>query len=139
MNRVRFSKVMAAFVLVGLTGLTGCVRRTLKITTEPPQAMVFLNDQEIGPSPVDRDFLWYGDYDVIVRKKGYKTLKTHWRIEAPWYQRIPTDFFVEVLYPGWLHDVHERKFVLEPAVTPTQEELIGRAKETRDRALTGIN
>ncbi len=114
----------------------GCVRRTMTITTEPSRAMVFLNDQEVGPSTVSTDFLWYGDYDVIIRKEGYKTLKTHWNVEPPWYQKVPIDFFAEVLWPRWLHDTHERHFTLEPAETPTDEELIGRALETRDRALS---
>ena len=113
----------------------GCVRRTLSISTEPPGALVFLNDQEVGRSTVTTDFLWYGDYDVIIRKKGYQTLQTHWEIKPPWYQRIPIDFFAEVLWPGRIHDRHERNFVLETAVPPTQEELISRAVETQKRAL----
>ncbi len=120
-------------VFVGST-LTGCVRRSLTISTEPPGALVFLNDQEIGHSTVTTDFLWYGDYDVIIRKKGYATLATHWNIEPPWYQIIPLDFFAEVLCPGHLHDQHTKHFELEPAATPTQEELIKRAAEARKRA-----
>lgn len=116
---------------------TGCVRRTLTITTEPPQARVFLNDQEIGRSEVSTDFLWYGDYDVVIRKEGYQTLQTNWTVTPPWYQWIPFDFFTEVLWPGWIHDQHARHFVLEPATTPTEEEVIERAEELRDAALGG--
>ena len=113
----------------------GCVRRTLVITTEPPNAKVFLNDEEVGRSKVTTDFLWYGDYDVVIRKEGHKTLKTHWRVHAPWYQQVPFDFFAEVLWPGQLHDVHIRHFDLEPAETPTSEELIERAAALRERAM----
>ncbi|HQI29243.1 MAG TPA: PEGA domain-containing protein, partial [Sedimentisphaerales bacterium] len=51
-------------VLLCLTGvlLTGCVERRLTIYTEPPGAIVTLNDQEIGVSPVTVPFNWYGDY-----------------------------------------------------------------------------
>ena len=136
MKRINMRNLAAASALIAIAGMIGCVRRTLTITTEPPRALVFLNDQEMGQSTVTRDFLWYGDYDVIIRKPGYKTLKTHWLIQAPWYQRIPWDFFAEVIYPGQLHDVHQQNFVLQPAETPTREELIGRALETRDRALS---
>ncbi len=115
--------------------LSGCVRRTITITTEPPHALVFLNHQEVGRSTVTTDFIWYGDYDVIIRQEGYKTLKTHWDIKAPWYQAVPIDFFAEVLWPGQLHDEHSRHFMLEPAEVPTQEELISRAMETRKRAV----
>ena len=121
--------------LAVVVALSGCVRRTMTITTEPPHALVFLNDQEVGRSTVTTDFIWYGDYDVIIRQEGYKTLKTHWPIKAPWYQAVPIDFFAEVLWPGQLHDEHSRHFTLEPAEAPTQEELISRAMETRKRAV----
>jgi hypothetical protein len=49
---------------------TGCVRRRVTITTAPEGASVILNDEEIGTSPVTVDFIWYGDYDVIVRRPG---------------------------------------------------------------------
>lgn len=121
--------------LAVVVALSGCVRRTITITTEPPQALVFLNGQEVGRSTLTTDFIWYGDYDVIIRQEEYKTLKTHWDIKAPWYQAVPIDFFAEVLWPGQLHDKHSRHFVLEPAEIPTQEELISRAMETRKRAV----
>ena len=114
---------------------TGCVRRTIVITTDPPHARVFLNDQEIGRSKISTDFLWYGDYDVVIRKEGYETLQTHWKVQPPWYQIVPIDFFAEVLWPGRLHDQHTRHFELQASVLPTSEELIGRATELRTRAL----
>lgn len=132
----RMSKMLALLIVAMITvAATGCVRRTLSITTEPPHAMVFLNDQEVGRSKVSTDFLWYGDYDVVVRKEGFKALHTHWDIKPPWYQIIPLDFFAEVLWPGHFHDQHEHHFVLEPLTRPSSEELIGRAMETRMQAL----
>ena len=127
---------------VGLLGivlliatLSGCVRRTITISTDPPQARVFLNDQEIGRSEVSTDFLWYGDYDVVIRKEGYETLQTHWTIEPPWYQWIPFDLFAEVLWPGWIHDTRCQHYALTPATTPTEEEVIDRAETLREEAL----
>ncbi len=125
--------VWAAIVTLAIS--PGCVRRTITITTEPPNARVFLNDQEIGRSAVTTDFLWYGDYGVTIRKEGYDTLQTNWVVKRPWYQYMPLDFFAEVLWPGQIHDTHAQHYVLEPASIPTQEELIDRAVETRDRAL----
>ena len=121
--------------LVLTAALIGCVRRTITITTDPPGALVFLNDQEIGRSEVTTDFLWYGDYGVALRKDGYETFKTHWQIKPPWYQYMPIDFFAEVLWPGHIHDAHTAHFVLEPRELPSAEELAERAVETRDRAL----
>jgi len=114
---------------------TGCVRRSMTITTEPQGALVYLNDEEVGRSDVTVDFLWYGDYDVVLRKEGYQTLATHWKIDAPWYQLAPLDFFAEILWPGHILDAHTNHFVLEPEQLPTVPELQERAFETRARAL----
>ena len=135
MKRISLLVLYSLAASVGLATSTGCVRRTITITTEPPNALVFLNDQEIGHSEVTTDFLWYGDYDVVIRKGGYETLKTNWEIRPPWYQLVPIDFLAEVLWPGHLHDVREKHFVLKPRELPTQEELLDRAVETRARAL----
>lgn len=135
MKRVLLLVSLVGTVFLVLAGSTACVRRTLTITTQPPQALVFLNDQEVGRSTVTTDFLWYGDYEVTIRKEGYDTLSTHWDIKPPWYQVLPFDFFAEVLWPAHLHVKHSRHFTLEPAEPPAQDELIGRAMETRRRAL----
>ncbi|MBN1513212.1 MAG: PEGA domain-containing protein [Phycisphaerae bacterium] len=129
------------FLVVGAVGLVlagagiGCVRRTLTINTDPQGALVYLNDAEVGRTPVSVDFLWYGDYDVIVRKEGYATLQTDERINEPWYQVPPFDFFAEVLWPGRIHDQRSVSYVLEPAVAPDREELLQRAEALRDETL----
>ncbi|KKN43459.1 hypothetical protein LCGC14_0702840 [marine sediment metagenome] len=72
----------------------------MRIRTDPAGALIFVNDEEIGLSPVTFAFLWYGDYDIIARKPGFKTLKTHYRVNPPWYQLPPFDLVAEVLIPG---------------------------------------
>ncbi len=111
----------------------GCVRRTLTIETEPQGALVHLNDVEVGVSPVSTDFVWYGDYDVVVRKEGYQTRHTHWDVKPPWYQIPPIDFFADVLYPGRIHDQRRLELKLEPWSEPEQDQLLGRAREMRER------
>src|SRR5262245_38992736 len=54
--------------------LAGCVRRTMTIESDPPGALVYMNNQEVGRTPVTREFIWYGFYDVQLRRDGYKTL-----------------------------------------------------------------
>lgn len=116
-------------------GSFGCVRRTLTIETEPSGAIVILNDREVGRSPVSTDFIWYGDYDVAVRKKDFKTIHTHIVLDAPWYQVPPMDFFADVLWPANIHDHRHASYTLEPQVLPSREELLERAGELRERAL----
>lgn len=116
--------------------LAGCVERQMKIQTSPPGALVVINDEEVGTSPVKFTFLWYGDYDLIFRKEGYQTLKTHYRVDAPWYQWPPFDFVAETLVPGTIRDVHEPPpFALTPASQPTVGEVVQQAVEMRDRTL----
>jgi len=124
---------LAAVLLVA--GPIGCVERTARIQTQPPGALVIVNDEEVGVSPVRFSFLWYGDYDIMLRKPGYKTLKTHHRIEAPWYQWPPIDLVAETLIPTTIRDEHVLPtFELEPLGPPTVSEIVAQAVELRDRA-----
>ncbi|HNO80370.1 MAG TPA: PEGA domain-containing protein [Phycisphaerae bacterium] len=131
--RLRTAAILACSIVALIN--TGCVRRTLTINTEPQGALIWLNDEEIGRSPVSTDFLWYGDYDVVARLEGYETLKTHHNIKSPWYQKPGIDFFSEILYPGHIHDERSADFVMEPQVVPDRNELLERASEFRERSL----
>jgi hypothetical protein len=122
--------------LVLAVPLCGCVERTMKIQTDPPGALVLVNDEEVGVSPVTCSFLWYGDYDIILRKPGYQTLKTHYRVPAPWYQWPPFDLVAETMVPAQIHDEHVLPtFVLEPAEDPAVSDVVERAVELRGRTL----
>jgi len=107
----------------------------MTINTEPQGALVYLNDEEVGRTPVSVDFTWYGDYDIVLRRQGYQTLKTHKQIPKPWYQVPPIDFFAEVLVPFEIHDKHELFFELQPQVPTDHASLRQRAIEMRERAL----
>lgn len=130
--------ILAIVIIMGLPN-TGCVRRKLTVNTEPAGAVIWLNDEEIGRSPATVDFLWYGDYDVVARLKGYETLRTHHRLVAPWYQTPGVDFIAEVLYPGWIVDSREMQFELSPQSLPTREALLDNARLTREMALADPN
>jgi hypothetical protein len=114
---------------------TACVERTVSIRTEPEGARVYLNDQEIGRSPVTVPFTWYGDYEVIVRKDGYQTVATHHRIKAPWYQTPGIDLISECLVPFTIRDHHETPlYRMEREEPPSPEDVVLRADELRERA-----
>jgi len=111
--------------------LAGCVERRLTINTEPEAALVILNDEEIGVSPVTVPFQWYGDYWVRISKEGCETLNTHRELEAPWYDQFPFDFFAQILYPGRIVDSYEWTFRLMQQKQPSREELIDAAEELK--------
>ena len=108
----------------------GCVERKLTINTEPQEAMVVLNDEEIGNSPVTVSFEWYGDYNVRVSKEGFETLKTHRKLKAPWYDGFPFDFLT-LLNPERTVDEYEWTFELEPKKEINRKELIHNAEELK--------
>jgi hypothetical protein len=122
--------ITVVFSIVGLL-LTGCVERELTITTKPQGALVVLNDEEIGTSPVTVPFNWYGDYRVRISKSGFETLNTHHKLKAPWYDHFPFDFFAEIVYPKRIVDSYEWTFELEPQKEITREELIRKADELK--------
>lgn len=131
-TRMRISACLFAGLTV-LAGL-GCVERSLTIGSTPNGALVWLNDKEVGRTPVTVPFEWYGDYDIILRKPGFESLKTHRRINAPWYQYAPIDFFAELLIPVTVRDDRTLQFELKPARSADKEKLLDRAFEMRTRA-----
>jgi hypothetical protein len=126
-------RLLWLLIAVGLAALlpAGCVERTLTIHTEPQGAVVLLNDEQIGTSPVTVSFNWYGDYWIRARKEGYETLETHRDLPAPWHDHFPLDFFAQVLYPGRIVDSYEWTFKLAPREDPTREELLEQADALR--------
>lgn len=113
--------------------LTGCVERKLTINTEPQGAVVALNDEEIGTSPVTVGFEWYGDYDVRISKPGYETLKTHRELKAPLHDKFPVDFMAQCLNPKRIVDSYEWTFVLEEKKTVNKDELIEEAQKLKEQ------
>ena len=123
--------VLTIIGLFAVTILSGCVERRLTINTEPQGAMVLLNDEEIGDSPVTVSFEWYGDYNVLIRKEGFETLKTHRKLKAPWYDGFPFDFFANTLNPDRIVDEFEWTFELETKKEISRKELIHNAEELK--------
>ena len=113
-----------------LASTGGCVRRTLTVTSTPPGALVYLNGVEVGRTPVEEDFTWYGTYDVELRKEGYETLKTTGKVIAPWWQWIPFDLFAEALP---LHDKRALSYAMQPTTAShvDPQQLLNRAEAMR--------
>jgi hypothetical protein len=120
--------LVLSLILAGLF-LTGCVERKLTIKTRPSEALVTLNDEEIGTSPVTVSFEWYGDYNVKISKPGFETLNTHRALDRPWYDKFPMDFFAQILSPKRIVDSYEWNFELSEKQWGSRTDLIKRAQE----------
>jgi hypothetical protein len=131
---VRFHRMMA---LAALMMLVGCVERRFVIESDPPGALVLMNGQPIGATPVDGHFLYYGNYQFTLIKDGYETLQVDERFSAPWYQYFPIDFVSENLYPGKIEDVRRPQvYRLTPKMQPRTDALLGQAEQLRAQGRT---
>ncbi len=82
-----------ALVCAGLVATinSGCLERTITVTSEPTGAEAFVNDTYIGRTPATTDFLFYGTYDVRVRKDGFEAMSGGREAAMPWYAVPPVD------------------------------------------------
>ncbi|UCG48616.1 MAG: PEGA domain-containing protein [Phycisphaerales bacterium] len=132
MPKCRFL-TLTSLALAAVASLCGCVERRLTINTRPQGALVLLNDEEIGRSPVTVTFNWYGDYAVRATREGFQTLNTHRELKAPWYDQFPFDFFAQIVSPARTVDSYEWTFDLEPLRPPTRAELIKKSQKLKEQ------
>lgn len=121
-------KGLQVFAVVGAAALLGgCVQRRIVITTEPTDALVYLNDVEVGRTPLEVDFTYYGVYDLRIRKQGYEPLVTSREAKAPFYEWPGIDL-VALAIPVRKETVIRWHFDLEPESQDTGA-LLDRARE----------
>ncbi len=119
------------------TQTTGCVRRRMTIRSNPVGATVYIDDQQIGTTPVSTPYTYYGTRKIQLVKDGYETLTVKQKFKPPWYQIPPLDFFSENLVPYEFRDerIVDFEMTTQPVV-PTQE-LLGRANQLRQATAAG--
>jgi hypothetical protein len=123
-------------VLAGcLIGAPGCLERRIHITSDPPGALVCVNDIEVGRTPVTTGFLFYGDFDVRARKEGYEPVSTDRDAWSPVWEMAPFDLAATAM-PFTLRKTVEWHIDLKP-VDPKLSEpegLMARAREMQAKA-----
>jgi hypothetical protein len=137
---MRRTLATAGLVLVALcTG--GCLERTICVTTDPPGALVWINDTEVGRTPLETDFTFYGDYDVRVRREGYEPILTHAKANTPLHELPGIDLLAEAA-PVRLHNKVQWHWTLTPIAESVSKEgaegdVVSRANELRGRIPAG--
>lgn len=135
MVRSRRPRRREAMVLLGAVVLAcGCVERRYTVRTDPPGAQVIVNGESLGPSPASHNFYYYGDREITLVLDGYETRTVIQPVNAPWWDNYLTEFFSENLVPLVIRDEQEFSYKLEPARSPTQEEVQARAETLRSEA-----
>lgn len=120
----------------------GCAERRLAITSEPTGATVWVNDVEVGRTPVEVNFTHYGMYDVRLRLEGYEPIATSAEAKAPWYEFVGADLITEAVAFGERGGVMTRvswNFAMRPALEQAgnrvefEADLLERAKALKSR------
>ncbi|MCE9638492.1 MAG: PEGA domain-containing protein [Planctomycetes bacterium] len=127
---MRTTRLSSGVVLAASVALVvgGCVERKLVIRSDPPGAIVSLEDTVLDQrTPLELPFDWDGVRRVTLQAPGYRTLQTTAAIDARWYDWFPLDAFAQFLYPGTIRDMRMFDFTLEPyhpldkALSPEQK------------------
>ncbi len=116
MPRPHCNQVTLTLLGLALTLLcSSCaVKRELSIRSFPPGALVRVDDELVGLTPVTFRFQDYGSRLVTFYKEGYRTRSTRIRLKAPWYLSFPADLITELVLPfGW-RDRREISLELSP-------------------------
>lgn len=133
-RQVRFLASAAALAFAAT--VPGCLERTIHITSDPPGALVWLNDVEVGRTPLETDFTFYGEFAVRVRKEGYEPIMTTRTADMPLYEWPLVDLVTEA-WPQKITTDIRWHFDLQPAAERTdpdaaREAVLQRAAETRE-------
>ncbi len=123
-------------VLCGVIALAallpcGCVRRRLNVRTNPPGALIYVDNQVIGTTPCGVDFTYYGTREIRLVKPGFETLSINQPIPTPWYEFPPLDFVSENLVPSKIRDNRTVIYDLRPQVIIPPHVLVERGEELR--------
>src|SRR5690606_12662551 len=130
-------RAVVVLLLLGILAPVGCVRRRLTIRSNPPGAMVYVDNQHVGFTPCSVDLTYYGTREIRLLKSGFETLTINQPIPTPWWQVPPLDFVSDNLVPTKIRDNRTVTYNLQPQLMMPVEEIIGRGHELRTRTQTG--
>ncbi|MFM7737868.1 MAG: PEGA domain-containing protein, partial [Planctomycetota bacterium] len=72
--------LFVCLVLLLLANNSGCVQRRMLIRSQPEGAMVTIDRQAIGQTPVSVPFTYYGTREIQLEKDGYQTIQVRQRL-----------------------------------------------------------
>ncbi len=124
------ARAASTALLIFLATVAGCGSRTIFVTSDPPGALVTLNGVEVGPTPLEVGFRFYGQYDLRLRKDGYEPLAAAPWAAAPWYDYPPMDF---ILLPLPINTTVRWHYEMQPMSVEqdSHDALVERAEDMR--------
>jgi hypothetical protein len=130
-NYSTWSVRAVCLLLAAIVVFPGCVRRRLNVRSNPPGALVYVDNQQIGTTPCSVDFIYYGTREIRLIKPGYETLTVNQPIPTPWYEIPPIDFISENLAPTKIRDNRTVTYNMAPQLVVPKEQLLDRANQLR--------
>ena len=127
----RFRLILFLLFLAELVFFSGCVRRRLTVRTNPPGAVAYLDNVELGKTPISRNFDYYGIRELKLIKEGYEPYTEMIHLRAPWYQWVGLDFFSEILMPGTITDERVYPITLKPQQVVSPYDLIAEGERMK--------
>jgi hypothetical protein len=115
---------------------SGCVQRRFVVNSDPPGALVLVNNKPAGFAPADNHFTYYGNYHFTLVKPGYATLQVDQKVPAPWYEYPPMEILSEIFWPFHIEDVRRFTYRMEPIMTANPDTILQRGATMRERGQT---
>ncbi len=112
---------LAAVTLAALAVAPGCVERKLVIESDPPGAVLYVDDVRMEQTtPVVVPVEWGGERRVTLMAPGHEVLETGVHIEDPWFTMFPIDVFAEFLWPATIEDHQTARFTMTPYLSASE-------------------
>ena len=93
-------RVHLAVALCGTLLLCGCrTRRVLAVESVPPGALVRFDEEIIGHTPLEHEFVHYGQRRLTLYLPGYHTWSQRLDLDPPLRARFPLDVIWELIIP----------------------------------------
>ena len=116
------STSFATFLVASTLALSGCrTRRVMEVTSDPAGAVVRLDEEIVGETPLEIQFTHYGRRRLTLYLPGYRTWTRRVEPKRPWYSVFPLDFVTEVLLPLGLEHRHPYHAELQPDTGAVEE------------------
>lgn len=112
----------------------GCVRRRITVRSDPPGAVAYLDNVELGKTPISRHFDFYGKRELRLVKDGYETHTELVALPAPWYEWPGIDFVSEIIVPGVITNQHYFDVRMRSQQMIPPDDLIMQAEQLRATA-----
>ncbi len=131
MTVLRKNTVNCMVLALLLPILSGCVQRRLQIRSQPEGALVSIDRQPVGATPLAVPYTYSGTREFQLEKDGYKTIRVDQNVRPAWFDRFPVSLFSNNFAFRELRDDRVFDFELEPKTPVNENVLFERANDLR--------